>query len=317
MLRTLTAPALLLAFVLCNQIDFEAGVVGTRGARAAEPDIIDTHIHLWDTARPGGVPWPPSGSPLYRPYMPADFAEVSVPAGNIMAVIVEASGLVEDNQWVLDLMAKEPSLLALVGNLQLGAADFAQNLERFAAHPRFAGIRRFNLKAKDLEDAGIMASLRDLQARNLALDLAMSGGMTLADASALAAALPKLRIVVNHVAGQHIDGAVPDSAWVSGIHALAQHPNVYMKISGLYQNTKQKPAPVDVGYYASTIDVLWDAFGEDHLVYGSNWPVSTLYGDYKPNVDIVRAYLAGKPGAARQKVLWRNAVKAYNLKLED
>ena len=312
MVRNLTASALLLAFALAWHTDG----TGPRAAWAAEPEIIDTHIHLWDTERPEGVAWPGEGSPLYRSYMPPDFTEVSEPAGEIMAVIVEASGWVEDNQWALDLIAEESSLLALVGNLKLGAADFAENLARFAANPHFAGIRRFNLKAAQLDEP-VLASLRDLQARNLALDLAMTGGMTAADASAIAAAVPDLRIVINHVAGRRIDGAAPDSAWVSGIHALAQHPNVYMKISGLYQNTGKKPAPTEVEFYASTIDVLWAAFGEDRLVYGSNWPVSTLYGDYKPNVDIVRAYLATKPEAAREKVLWRNAVKAYNLTLPD
>ena len=316
MARNLTASALLLALVLVNHTDVQTGGAGIRGAWAADPEVIDTHIHLWDTGRPQGVAWPGEGSPLYRTYMPPDFAEVSGPAGRIMGVIVEASGWVEDNQWALDLVAEEPSLLALVGNLKLGADDFAENLARFAANPGFAGIRRFNLKAAQLDER-VLASLRDLQARNLALDLAMTGGMTPADASAIAAAVPDLRIVINHAAGRPIDGAAPDSAWVSGIKALAQHKNVFMKISGLYQNTQKKPAPIDVEFYTPTIDVLWDAFGEDRLVYGSNWPVSTLYGDYKPNVDIVRAYLATKPEAVREKVLWRNAVKAYNLTLPE
>ena len=90
-----------------------------------------------------------------------------------------------------------------------------------------------------------------------------------------------------------------------------------MKISGLYQNTQQKPVVTDAGYYAPTLDVVWDAFGEDRLVYGSNWPVSTMYGDYGPNVDIARDYLVTKGPVALEKVMWRNAVKAYNLKLKD
>lgn len=57
------------------------------------------------------------------------------------------------------------------------------------------------------------------------------------------------------------------------------------------------------------------AFGEDRLVYGSNWPVSTMYGEYGPNVDIARSYFATKGPVALEKVMGRNAVKAYNLKL--
>ena len=73
----------------------------------------------------------------------------------------------------------------------------------------------------------------------------------------------------------------------------------------------------DVSYYAPALDVVWNAFGEDRLIYGSNWPVSTMYGKYGPNVDIARSYLASKGEVALDKVMWRNAVKAYDLELED
>ena len=126
-----------------------------------------------------------------------------------------------------------------------------------------------------------------------------------------------LRNVINHVAGRRIDGTQPDSAWVQAIRDLARHPNVYMKISGLYQNTRLKPTVTDASCYAPTLDVIWDAFGEDRLVYGSNWSVSTMYGEYGPNVDVARAYLATKGEEALDKVMWRNAVWAYGLKLED
>ncbi len=284
-------------------------------AHAADlPTVIDTHIHLYDPTRPGGVPWPRQGDELYRTYMPAEFAAVAIPAGISAAVIVEASPLVEDNQWMLDLMKDEPSLVGLVGRLDLRSDSFTADLARFAANPRFAGIRR-NVAKADLADERIMANLRGLQRRNLALDVQLRRGMTLADACALAAAVPDLRIVINHLAGRHIDGTAPDSVWVSEMQALGRHPNVYMKVSGLYQNTRTKPAPTEVAHYTSTLDVVWEAFGEDRLVYGSNWPVSTMYGEYAPNVDIARAYFATKGQAALKKVMGRNAVKAYNLKL--
>ena len=315
MLKSMTTCTRIVLMAVALGIPSMAPMHAAETATSAPVPVIDTHIHLWDIDRPGGIAWPGAGSPLYETYVASHFAGVAGPAKVTAAVIVEASGRVEDNQWMLDLMENEPALLALVGNLDLNSEEFGKNLARFAANPRFVGIRR-GVREADLDNERILTSLRDLEARGLALDIAISGGMSLAEVAAIAAALPQLTIVVNHVATRHIDGNPPDSAWVADVAALAKHPKVYMKISGLYQNTRTQPAPTDLEHYASTLDAVWRALGEDRLVFGSNWPVSTLYGEYKPIVDIVRAFLADKSQAAREKVMWKNAVQAYNLKFD-
>lgn len=161
MVQHLTAPALSLV-ILFKLFSFAAAATVAHAADL--PTVIDTHIHLYDPTRPGGIPWPRQGHELYRTYMPAEFAAVAEPAGVSAAVIVEASPLVEDNQWMLDLMEDEPSLVALVGRLDLRSDSFKADLARFAANPRFSGIRRNVVKA-DLADERIMTNLRDLQAR--------------------------------------------------------------------------------------------------------------------------------------------------------
>ena len=102
--------------------------------------IIDTHTHFYDPTRPGGVPWPAKGSKLYRTVLPADWLAVASPHGIKETVVVEASLLVEDNQWILNLAAKEKSIVGFVGHLDPGD-EFATNLKRFAANPIFRGIR--------------------------------------------------------------------------------------------------------------------------------------------------------------------------------
>ena len=108
--------------------------------RAAEPTrIVDTHTHFYDPTRPEGVPWPdPNDALLYRKVMPAEYRKLAEPHGVRGTVVVEASPWVEDNQWLLDLAAREPFILGIVGNLDPLAADFATNLARFAKTQSFA-----------------------------------------------------------------------------------------------------------------------------------------------------------------------------------
>ena len=80
--------------------------------------MIDTHIHLYDTEREGGVPWPPKeDTVLYKPHFPQEFKNVSKPSGLTGVVIVEASHRLEDNRWMLDLVKDDDYFVALVGNI--------------------------------------------------------------------------------------------------------------------------------------------------------------------------------------------------------
>ena len=104
--------------------------------------IVDTHTHFYDPTRAQGVPWPaPSEKQLYRTVLPPEFRKLAEPLGIRGTVLVEASPWVEDNQWLLDLAAREPFILGVVGNLDPLAVDFAANVARFAKNPKFRGIR--------------------------------------------------------------------------------------------------------------------------------------------------------------------------------
>lgn len=72
---------------------------------------------------------------------------------------------------------------------------------------------------------------------------------------------------------------MPDPVWIEGLRPL-QHANVFCKVSALVELAEARPAPVDLAYYTPTLDALWNTFGVDRLVYGSNWPVSKRFASY-------------------------------------
>src|SRR5450432_4054721 len=97
--------------------------------------IIDTHIHLFDVSRPGGVPWPPKDGPIYKSANPARFRELVKGLNVVGAVEIECSPLFDDNQWVLDVMARDPVMTGMIGDLEPDHKDFAKHLERFHKNP--------------------------------------------------------------------------------------------------------------------------------------------------------------------------------------
>ena len=279
--------------------------------------MIDTHTHFYDPTRPQGVPWPnPNDEVLYRRVLPEHYKALAVPEGVTGTVVVEASSWLEDNQWILDLAADEPFIVGFVGHLEIDAEDFEANLNRFAAHPLFCGIRLGAGAITNIEDAKFLANMERLAEKDLELDLLLNENV-LPNVRMLADRVPKLRIIINHVAGVRINGTRPSGAWVEKMHLAAAPPNVYCKVSGLVEAAQAKPSPNDVTYYTPTLDVLWDIFGENRLIYGSNWPVSERFADYGTVQRIVTAYFGPKGEEVVAKFFWKNANTAYRLKLEE
>ncbi len=300
---------------LAGSLGLAAGLCSATFAKAeAAHGIVDTHTHFYDPTRPEGVPWPgKDDKALYRRVLPDDYKKIASPLGVTGTVVVEASPRVEDNQWVLDLAEKDKFVLGLVGNLTPGQEDFAKHLARFAQNPLFRGIRvnAGPLKA-GLERPEFLADIRRLSEADLELDV--NGGPELLPlVDRLAAKLPELRIVINHLANVRIDGPKLDEVWLAGLKATAQHKHVFMKVSALVEGASRdgKPAPRDPGFYVPVLDAVWNAFGDDRVIYGSNWPVSERAADLATVQKIVMEFARGRGAAALEKFSIRNAKTAY------
>jgi L-fuconolactonase len=284
-----------------------AGCASTHVPRGG---ILDTHTHFYDPTRPQGVPWPPKNDAfLHRKVMPEEFEPMVKPLGVTGTIVVEASSWVDDNEWILDLAKTNRIIQGLVGHLKPGKANFVRDLNRFAASPLFCGIRvglwDIPLAPNDLE---FMSDLRLLARRGFTLDV-LGGPNEMEKITRLASAIPNLRIVVDHCAGVRVTGKEPDANWVEGIKSLAARRNIYMKVSGLVEGSGMASAPTEVDFYRPVLDVLWNAFGSERVLYGSNWPVSARFASYETVLRIVRDYMKNATMAERYFRL--NAERVY------
>lgn len=273
--------------------------------------IIDTHTHFYDPSRPQGVPWPPRDDKLlYRTVLPEHFRALAVPLGIGGTVVVEASEWLEDNHWILDLAEQEPLIVGFVGHIDPSADGFARSLDRFAVNPLFRGIRARGIDLKALTVGTGLRNTQLLAEKDLSLDL-LAGPENLDEITELANKSSDLRIIINHVGHVTIDGREPDHVWQEGMKRAADCPLVFCKVSRLTEAANSYPAPEDPAFYRPTLDSLFRTFGEDRLIYGSNWPVSDLAAEYATGFNIVASYLKGKGRSATEKVFCENARVAY------
>ncbi len=279
--------------------------------------IIDCHTHFYDPTRPEGVPWPSAGSSLYRTVLPQHLRELKQYRRITGTVIVEASPLVEDNAWLLDLAKDDPFIVGIVGNLMPGKDEFAGHLDRFAKNPLFRGIRVSSNTVTDLLNSSSLNDLKKMIDHDLSLDV-NGGPDTPAIVARLAEKLPSLRIVQNHIGNVRITADAPPADWKSGIEAAAMHANVFCKVSALVEGASRdgQKAPAEMSFYKPYIDVVWNAFGDDRVIYGSNWPVSENAADYETLQRIVMEYAAERGDEETAKFCSKNAARAYKYKQE-
>ncbi len=278
--------------------------------------ILDTHTHFYDPTRPGGVPWPPAGdSLLHRPVLPAEFESLARPLGISGTVIVEASPLESDNDWVLDLLPRHRFLRGMIGHLKPGQPGFADHLQRLRRNPAFRGIRTGGWDGPlDAARPGFLDDCGRLADAGLVLEV-LIGTDQLAQVNTIAARFPKLRIVIDHCANLRIDGKAPPAAWLAGMEACANHPNVHCKFSGLVEGSGRSDgsAPSDPAFYAPVLDALWLRYGPRRLIFGSNWPVSARFAPLDRIVGIARSYFAVRGPAAARQCLRTNAERVYHV----
>ena len=285
-------------------------------AKGAPVPIIDTHIHLFDTQRPQGVPWPEKDDKiLYKPALPERFRQVSKGFGVVGAVEVECSPWLEDNQWVLDTIAKDSIIVGTVGDLAPGKPDFRKHLERFHKNPLFLGIRCGNLwgrnLAEDVLKPDFIADLKVLAEAGLVLDTANQDPALIAATVRLTDKVPNLRVVIDHL--PHMD--IPEEPAArkkvqADLRELAQRPQVFLKVSEVLRRDGGQ-VRYDLGFYRAKLDEFWGTFGEDKLMYGSDWPNSDPWGSYTQVLNLAREYVEGKSETAQEKFFWKNSARAY------
>ena len=291
-------------------------------AAQAQPEkqafpIIDTHIHIFDKTRPEGAPYPrdvPGGEPPQGMIaLPNRFKAIVAPFGVVGAIIVEASPRVEDNYWLLDISANHPVIVGLVGRLDPADAAFPTHLEKLAKNRLFIGIRQGQLHL-GLDNLAYIANLKRLADADCSLDVdTPRQGMTATEVLVrVLDKVPSLRLAMDHLPDVRFPDEAAKAKYVGHLRELGKRPSVFIKLSEVVRRYEGKVS-TDLHNYRAWLDELWDIFGEDRMMFGSDWPQSeSLEFNSYPNVfNVARAYVTSKNAAAMEEVFWKNSRKAY------
>src|ERR1035437_6264610 len=277
---------------------------------------IHTHIHLFDTGRPQGVPWPPKDDRvLYRPALPPRYRKITAGLGIVGAIEVECSPWFEDNQWVLDIAAQDSIVVGTVGNLDPGQKDFGNRLEQLHRNPLLRGIRYGSLWGRSLAEGiskpEVISNLKVLADSGLAMDTANPDPPLLAAAVRLTDEVASLRMVIDHLPQLEPPRDMgARTALQASLLELGKRPQVYVKMSEVLHPVGGH-VHYDLDFYRSRLDEIWDIFGPDRLIYGSDWPNSDHSAPLRQELKVVRDYIHTTGAVVTETFFWKNSIAAY------
>ncbi|HEV2242174.1 MAG TPA: amidohydrolase family protein [Streptosporangiaceae bacterium] len=288
--------------------------------------IVDAHHHVWDLSV-RDQPWLAQSelAPLRRNFALSDLKPEAVAQGVTATVLVQTVTEPEETPEMLALAAADDLVAGVVGWVDLeapGVRDAVAALRQRPGGDLLVGIRHPLLTEPDpgwLARPAVRRGLAAVAAAGLVFDV-VGEPRQLAAAVTAAAATPELTFVLDHLGNPDVCAGV-DELWASAVRALAALPNTVAKLSGILAepaipDDAARPADgAQTGHMRPFYEIALSGFGPGRLMFGSDWPVSTLTASYADVHAAARSLTADLSQAEQAAVFRDTAVRAYGLKL--
>jgi len=275
---------------------------------------VDAHQHFWNMSKTD-YPWlVPAYGPIYADFYPRDLEPQLKAAGIDQTVLVQSMNSFEDTASMLTQAEDFDWIGAVVGWVPLlDHAAERKALDRYSKHPKFRGMRHLIHEEKDPDwvvQPAVIDGLKILADYGMSFDVVAVFPNHLKHVPTLAEKIPNLTLIIDHLAKPPIKDKQM-GAWADQFKAAAQYPNVYAKVSGL--NTAADWTNWSAADLKPYIDFAIEHFGAERLMFGSDWPVAILAGDYAKVWAETNKALAGRPQAEIDAILGGAAAAAYRL----
>lgn len=277
--------------------------------------IVDAHHHFWELGR-FDYSWLDAEQlePIRKSYLPADLKPHLDATGVDKSVFVQTQHNVEENRWVLELAEQNDFITGVVGWVDLASDQCESQLEEFKDHPKFVGIRHVTQDEPDddfIIRPEVIRGLQVLEKHSVPFDL-LFFVKHLKHAKTVAQQCPDLPLVIDHLAKPEIKNGRLDN-WEQNFRDAANCDNVWCKLSGMVTEADwQSWKSDDLRQY---VEIALEVFGPSRLMFGSDWPVCELAGEYEAVFGVLQELLSDLSESEKSQIFGQTAIDFYKLQL--
>lgn len=273
--------------------------------------VIDAHVHFWKFDKKRDAWITDDMKVLQQDYLPEHLAPTLKRNGVDGVVAVQASQEEVETRFLAELAKTHPLIKGVVGWLDLQAENIEERLEHFTQYTSVRGYRHVVQAEPDdfLLRPNFQRGVRALKAYDYTYDVLIYHSQ-LKPAIEFVSKFPDQKLIIDHCAKPDIRHKKIDD-WATLMKEIAQRPNVYCKLSGLFTEAAWKTWSAAEFY--PYLDVVFEAFGTDRLVFGSDWPVMLLSGIYVQWKSLLEKYMENYAPEEKEKVFGLNAATFYGL----
>ena len=273
---------------------------------------IDSHQHFWkyDPIRDSWID--ETMSVIQKDFFPKDLEPILKANGIDGCVVVQSDQSEAENHFQIANADNHDFVKGIVGWVNLSASNVQERLEYFSQFKKLKGFRHV-LQGEPQRDFMLrpefLKGISLLNKYNFTYDILVFPDQ-LKFVKQFVEKFPEHRFVIDHIAKPYIKDNIIEG-WQEDMRAIAEHKNVYCKISGMVTEAKWNNwTKADFDPY---MDVVVNAFGTDRVMFGSDWPVCLVAAKYSEVLDIVKDHFSAYSDIERDKVFGGNAIKFYNL----
>jgi L-fuconolactonase len=278
--------------------------------------IIDAHQHFWKYS-PTKHAWiGEEMSVLKRDFLPSDLSNIYERNSVKGCVAVQADGSEEETEFLLQLASENDFIKGVVGWVYLQDKNVEARLHHYQSFKKLKGFRHV---VQDEPDPNFMlrddfrAGLKALEGFDYTYDILIYPHQ-LDAAIKTVQDFPGIKFVLDHIAKPDIKNSKMDD-WLPKIKTLAQSPNIYCKVSGMVTEAAWKSWRQED--FAPYLEAVTAAFGIERLMFGSDWPVCLLSGNYEEVLGIVKTHMTQYSTADQKQLFYKNALSFYRLERGD
>ena len=273
--------------------------------------IIDSHQHFWNYNEKRDTWINESMGVLKKDFLPQDLEPILKQNKIDGCIAVQADQSEKETEFLLKCASENKFIKGVVGWVDLCSENVESRLSYFSNNPLFKGVRHIvqaeksnYLRKKDVERGS-----GKLSKFNLTYDLLITTEQ-IKSAISLVEKLPNQKFILDHIAKPKISEPIKND-WLSGIIKLSEKKNVWCKLSGLV--TETKGYNFEESDFHPFIEVIFENFGPERILFGSDWPVCLLASNYKNVLGIINNYFKDYDSEVKKKILGGNAKIFYNL----